>query len=280
MKKPLTLALSLVMAFSLAACGTKPAEQAAPAPSNGAAPAKEVTLKVGATAVPHAEILNSVKDKLKAEGVNLEVKEFTDYVQPNVQVFEKQLDANFFQHTPYLDDQNKAKGMNLVKVTGVHIEPFGAYSQKIKKADELQDGATVAIPNDPSNSGRALSLLEKNGLIKLKDGAGISGTVKDIVENKKNLKIKELEAAMLPRVLPEVDLALINTNYALEAKLNPTKDALFIEDSNSPYVNNLVARPDNKDSEAMQKLAKALNSPEVRKFIEDKYQGAVVPAFK
>ncbi|AEI42005.1 MetQ/NlpA family ABC transporter substrate-binding protein [Paenibacillus mucilaginosus] len=280
MKKPLTLALSLVMAFSLAACGTKPAEQAAPAPSNGAAPAKEVTLKVGATAVPHAEILNSVKDKLKAEGVNLEVKEFTDYVQPNVQVFEKQLDANFFQHTPYLDDQNKAKGMNLVKVTGVHIEPFGAYSQKIKKADELQDGATVAIPNDPSNSGRALALLEKNGLIKLKDGAGISGTVKDIVENKKNLKIKELEAAMLPRVLPEVDLALINTNYALEAKLNPTKDALFIEDSNSPYVNNLVSRPDNKDSEAMQKLAKALNSPEVRKFIEDKYQGAVVPAFK
>ncbi|AFH60438.1 MetQ/NlpA family ABC transporter substrate-binding protein [Paenibacillus caseinilyticus] len=280
MKKPLTLALSLVMAFSLAACGTKPAEQAAPAPSNGAAPAKEVTLKVGATAVPHAEILNSVKDKLKAEGVNLEVKEFTDYVQPNVQVFEKQLDANFFQHTPYLDDQNKAKGMNLVKVTGVHIEPFGAYSQKIKKADELKDGAIVAIPNDPSNSGRALALLEKNGLIKLKDSAGISGTVKDIVENKKNLKIEELEAAMLPRVLPEVDLALINTNYALEAKLNPTKDALFIEDSNSPYVNNLVARPDNKDSEAMQKLAKALNSPEVRKFIEDKYQGAVVPAFK
>ncbi|WP_426451856.1 MetQ/NlpA family ABC transporter substrate-binding protein [Paenibacillus sp. S-38] len=281
MKKPLTLALSLVMAFSLAACGSKPAEQAAPAPSNGsAAPAKEVTLKVGATAVPHAEILNSIKDKLKAEGVNLEVKEFTDYVQPNVQVFEKQLDANFFQHTPYLDDQNKAKGMNLVKVVGVHIEPFGAYSQKIKKADELKDGATVAIPNDPSNSGRALALLEKNGLIKLKEGAGISGTVKDIVENKKNLKIRELEAAMLPRVLPEVDLALINTNYALEAKLNPTKDALFIEDSNSPYVNLLVARPDNKDSEAIQKLAKALNSPEVRKFIEDKYQGAVVPAFK
>ncbi|MCZ8522503.1 MULTISPECIES: MetQ/NlpA family ABC transporter substrate-binding protein [Paenibacillus] len=282
MNKPLTIALSLVMAFSLAACGKKEAAPTAPADNaGGAAPAKQaVTLKVGATAVPHAEILNSLKDKLKAEGVNLEVKEFTDYVQPNVQVFEKQLDANFFQHMPYLDDQNKSKKMDLVKVVGVHIEPFGAYSQKIKKADELKDGATVAIPNDPSNSGRALALLEKNGLIKLKDGAGISGTVKDIVENKKNLKIRELEAAMLPRVLPEVDLALINTNYALEAKLNPTKDALFIEDSNSPYVNLLVARPDNKDSEAIQKLAKALNSPEARKFIEEKYQGAVVPAFK
>ncbi|MCZ8514157.1 MetQ/NlpA family ABC transporter substrate-binding protein [Paenibacillus filicis] len=283
MKKIIVTALSAVLALSLAACGTKPSAQApTQQPANGAAGGsqpKEVTLKVGATAVPHAEILNSVKAKLKEQGVNLEVKEFTDYVQPNVQVAEKQLDANFFQHTPYLEQQNKDKNFNLVKVTGVHIEPFGAYSQKIKKVDELKDGATVAIPNDPSNGGRALALLAKNNLIKLKDGVGVNGTVKDIVENKKNLKIKELEAAMLPRVLGEVDLALINTNYALEAKLSPTKDALFIEDKNSPYVNILVARPDNKDSEAMQKLAKALNSDDVKKFIEDKYKGAVLPAF-
>ncbi|WP_010493955.1 MetQ/NlpA family ABC transporter substrate-binding protein [Paenibacillus elgii] len=283
MKKMMITALSVVMAFSLAACGSKPAPESAASQTGGATPApekKEVTLKVGATASPHAEILNSVKAKLKEQGVNLEVKEFTDYVQPNVQVFEKQLDANFFQHTPYLEQFNKDKSMNLVTVTGVHIEPFGGYSQKIKKIDELKDGATVAIPSDPSNGGRALALLEKNNLIKLKEGVGVKGTVRDVVENKKNLKFKELEAAMLPRTLGEVDLALINTNYALEAKLVPTKDALFIESNDSPYVNILVSRPDNKDSDAMQKLAKALTSEDVKKFIEDKYKGAVVPAFK
>lgn len=276
--KKMILATALMLA--LTACGNKPAapSPSASAPATGASN-KEVTLKVGATAVPHAEILNFVKPMLKEQGVNLEVTEFTDYVQPNVQVNEKQLDANFFQHTPYLDDFNKKNNMSLVKVTGVHIEPFGAYSKKIKSISELKDGATVAIPNDATNGGRALALLEKNGLIKLKDGVGISGMVHDIVENKKNLKFKELEAAMLPRTLDEVDLALINTNYALQANLVPNKDALFIEDKNSPYVNILVARADNKDSEAMQKLVKALNSPETKKFIEDKYKGAIVPAF-
>ncbi|GAX91484.1 MetQ/NlpA family ABC transporter substrate-binding protein [Effusibacillus lacus] len=277
MKKWLVPLLSLTLAFSLSACGKKENAET-PAPAAGG-DKKEVTLKVGATAVPHAEILKFVAPKLKEQGVTLEVKEFNDYVQPNIQVFEKQLDANFFQHVPYLEQENKDRKMNLVKVTGVHIEPFGIYSQKIKKLEELKDGATVAIPNDPTNGGRALALLAKNNLIKLKDGVGIKGTVKDIVENKKNLKIKEVEAAMLPRVLGEVDLALINTNFALQAKLVPTKDALAIEDKESPYVNILVARPDNKDSEAIQKLAKALNTPEVKKFIEDKYQGAVVPAF-
>ncbi|WP_019534993.1 MetQ/NlpA family ABC transporter substrate-binding protein [Paenibacillus ginsengihumi] len=281
MKKMATVALSIVLAVSLAACGQKPAEQPS-GQQNGAAPAdnKEVTLKVGATAKPHAEILNAIKPKLKEEGVNLEVKEFTDYVQPNVQVFEKQLDANFFQHRPYLEQMNKDKSMDLVEVVGVHIEPFGAYSKKIKSVDELKDGAVVAVPNDPSNSARALLLLEKNGLIKLKEDVGVNGTVKDIVENKKNLEIRELEAAMLPRVLDEVDLALINTNYALEAGLVPTKDALFIEDSNSPYVNILVSRPDNKDSEAMQKLANALTSEDVKTFIKNTYNDAVVPAFE
>lgn len=281
MKKMATVALSIVLAVSLAACGQKPAEQPS-GQQSGAAPAenKEVTLKVGATAKPHAEILNAIKPKLKEEGVNLEVKEFTEYVQPNVQVFEKQLDANFFQHRPYLEQMNKDKSMDLVEVVGVHIEPFGAYSKKIKSVDELKDGAVVAVPSDPSNSARALLLLEKNGLIKLKEDVGVNGTVKDIVENKKNLEIKELEAAMLPRVLDEVDLALINTNYALEAGLVPMKDALFIEDSNSPYVNILVSRPDNKDSEAMQKLAKALTSEDVKTFIKNTYNDAVVPAFE
>ncbi|MDQ1912845.1 MetQ/NlpA family ABC transporter substrate-binding protein [Paenibacillus sp. GD4] len=280
MKKVVTTALSIVLALSLSACGTK--QEASSGSSNAAAPApaaKEVTLKVGATAVPHAEILKFVQPKLKEQGVNLEIKEFTDYVQPNVQVFEKQLDANFFQHIPYMEQFNQDKNMNLVKAAGVHIEPFGAYSQKIKKVDELKEGATVAIPSDPSNGGRALALLEKNSLIKLKEGVGVKGTVKDIVDNPKKLKIKELEAAMLPRALGEVDLALINTNYALEAKLSPTKDALFIEDKNSPYVNILTARPDNKDSEAMQKLVKALNSDDVKNFIKEKYKDAVIAAF-
>jgi len=279
MKKVVGTLLSAVLAFSLAACG----KENVPSPSAGGEQGgaqQEVTLKVGASPVPHAEILKFIQPKLKEQGVNLEIKEFTDYVQPNVQVNEKQLDANFFQHKPYLEQFNKDQNMTLVEVVPVHIEPFGAYSKKIKKVDELADGATVALPNDPTNLGRALALLEKNGLIKLKEGAGISGTVKDVVENKKNLQFKEVEAAMLPRVLEEVDLALINTNYALEAKLVPTKDALFIEDKESPYANYLVARPDNKESEAIQKLAKALNTPEVKTFIEQQYKGAVVPAFE
>ncbi|MFY0544533.1 MetQ/NlpA family ABC transporter substrate-binding protein [Brevibacillus sp. H7] len=283
MKKVIVSVLSAVLAFSLAACGKS---ETAPAPSAGGeggaqgGAQQEVTLKVATMPVPHAEILKFIQPKLKEQGVNLEIKEFSDYVQPNVQVFEKQMDVNFFQHIPYLKQFNKDQNMDLVEVVPVHIEPFGAYSKKIKSVDELAEGATIAVPNDPTNLGRALALLEKNGVIKLKEGAGINGTVKDIVENKKNVKFKEVEAAMLPRVLEEVDLALINTNYALEAKLVPTKDAIFIEDKDSPYANYLVARPDNKDSEAVQKLAKALNTPEVKKFIEEKYQGAVVPAFE
>lgn len=273
MKKMAMPVVALLLLISLAACGNNDNNTA----GNNAAGVMK--LVVGATAVPHAEILKFVQPILKEQGVELEIKEFTDYVQPNVQVFEKQLDANFFQHTPYLEQMNADKGMDLVKVAGVHIEPFGAYSRKITSADALSDGAVVAIPNDPSNAGRALALMEKNGLIKMKEGVGISGTVKDITENKKNLEIRELEAAMLPRVLDEVEMALINTNYALEADLNPTKDALFIEGNESPYVNILVARPDNKDSEAMKKLAEALNSPELKTFIVDKYKGAVIAAF-
>jgi D-methionine transport system substrate-binding protein len=237
------------------------------------------SISVAATAVPHAEILEFIKPALAKDGVELKVKVFTDYVQPNVQVAEGRLDANFFQHQPYLDEFNASRGTQLVSIAGVHVEPFGAYSSKIKTLAELPEGAQVVIPNDATNGGRALLLLQKAGVIKLKDGAGITATVKDIAENPKAIKVRELEAATLPRVLAQVDLALINTNYALEAGLNPTKDALVIEGADSPYVNILVTTAEKKDNTALQKLAKALHSAEVKQFIADKYQGAVVPAF-
>lgn len=241
--------------------------------------AENVKLTVAASPVPHAEILEALKPTLAKQGVDLQIKVFNDYVLPNTQVEEKQLDANFFQHIPYLDKFNKDRGTHLVVASKpVHIEPFAAYSSKYKKVADLPQGATVAIPNDPTNAGRALLLLDQGGLIKLKDRKNIYPTTKDIVSNPKNIKIKELEAATLPRVLNQVDIALINANYALEAKLNPKRDALFTE-TTSPYANLLVARPDNKDSVAMKKLAAALNSPEAKKFIESKYQGAVIPAF-
>ncbi|MDY7220014.1 MetQ/NlpA family ABC transporter substrate-binding protein [Denitrificimonas sp. JX-1] len=236
-------------------------------------------LQVAATPVPHAEILEFLKPTLSEQGVELDVKVFTDYVQPNVQVAEKRLDANFFQHQPYLDEFNKTKGTTLVSVAGVHIEPFGAYSSKVTQLDDLKQGANVVIPNDATNGGRALLLLQAAGVLTLKEDAGITATPRDIADNPKNVKVRELEAATLPRVLNQVDLALINTNYALEAGLNPSEDALAIEGADSPYVNILVTREDNKDSEAVQKLVKALRSDATKDFINEKYQGAVVPVF-
>lgn len=250
---------------------------AAAATFSGAVSAEE--LSVAATPVPHAEILEFVKPKLAEQDVELDVKVFTDYVQPNVQVDQKRMDANFFQHQPYLDEFNDGKGTNLVSVTGVHVEPFGAYSSKIDSLEELEDGATVAIPNDPTNGGRALLLLQEAGLITLKDESKITATPRDIADNPKNLEFKELEAATLPRILNQVDLALINTNYALEAGLNPTDDALVIEGAESPYVNILVVHEDRADEEAIRKLADALTSEDVKRFIEENYEGAVVPAF-
>ena len=236
-------------------------------------------LVVASTPVPHAEILDLIKPTLAKEGVDLEIKVFTDYVQPNVQLAQKHLDANYFQTKPYLDSFNKGKGTDLETVIGVHVEPFGGYSKKYKSLAELPDGATIAIPNEGSNSGRALILLQKAGLIELKDPTNAVSTPRDIAKNPHNFKFKELESAMLPRVLDQVDLDMINTNYALDAGLKPSKDALIIEGADSPYVNFLVARPDNKDSAAIQKLAKALTSPEVKAFIAKKYDGAVFPAF-
>jgi D-methionine transport system substrate-binding protein len=265
------LVLGLVaLAFSgmaLVACGPK--EPKASAPN---------TLTVAATAIPHAEVLEFIKPKLAAEGLNLEIKVFNDYVQPNTQVAEKHIDVNYFQTLPYLNDFNRDKGTNLVTIVGVHVEPIGAYSSKWKSIAEVPNGATVAIPNDASTEARSLLLLAKNGVITLKNQTDLA-TLKDITSNPKNLKFKELEAPALPRILNQVDLAVINTNYALDAKLNPSKDALIAEDKTSPYVNYLVGRPDNKDDPRVKKLAAALTSPDVKAFLEKKYAGAVVPAF-
>ena len=237
------------------------------------------TLTVAATAVPHAEILEAVKPALAAEGVELKIKVFTDYVQPNVQVAEKRIDANYFQTKQYLEEFNRNRGTHLVALEDVHVEPLGLYSRKVKTLAELADGANVALPNDPSNTGRALLLLQRAKLITLKDPANPVSTLKDVATNPKNLTFRELEAATLPRVLGQVDAAVINTNYALDAKLDPSKDALAIEDADTPYVNVLVARDDNRDAPAVKKLAAALHSAAVKEFIKNKYRGAVVPAF-
>ncbi|MHC6218083.1 MetQ/NlpA family ABC transporter substrate-binding protein [Stenotrophomonas acidaminiphila] len=257
--------LAAAAVLALAACG-KPATD-------------ESRLVVAATAVPHAEILQVVKPILEKQGVTLDVRVFNDYVQPNDQLVQKQVDANYFQTEPYLDAYNRDRKTQLVTVVGVHIEPFGAYSRRVKSLAELPAGADVVIPNDPSNNSRALILLDKAGVIKLKDPSNALSTQRDIIDNPKQLKFRELDSAMLPRVLDQVDLALINTNYALDAGLEPTRDALAIESKDSPYVNFLVARPDSRDDPRVQKLAKALTGPEVKAFIQSKYQGAVLPAF-
>ena len=233
-------------------------------------------LKIGATPVPHAEILEFAKPILAKEGVNLEIIEFNDYVQPNLATDDGSIDANYFQHKPYLDSFNKDHNLNLVSVAAIHIEPIGLYSKKIKNIDQLKDGATIAIPNDPTNCGRALILLANKGLIKLKDINNVSSTVFDIVENKKNLKFVELEAAILPRSISDVDAAVINTNFAIPANLNPLKDAIILEGADSPYANIIATREDNTQNEYLQKLVKFLQSQEAKDFINNKYNGAIV----
>jgi D-methionine transport system substrate-binding protein len=278
MKKIIALILAIsITIVGAVGCSVKPIEQ-----TTGAVPTeapKVTVIKVGATPIPHAELLNFVKPLLEKENIKLEIIEFQDYVQPNTALVDNELDANFFQHQPYLDSFNKEKNQNLVSAGSVHVEPLGLYSKSIKNISELKDGAEIAIPNDPSNASRALLLLQSNGILKLKDGGSITSTEKDIVENLKNLKIILAEAAQLPRVLEDVDAAIINTNYALPANLNPVKDALIIEGKDSPYANNIVVRNGDQERAEIKKLVKVLNSPEVKKFIEEKYQGAVVPAF-
>ncbi len=262
-----SLLLSAAAVLMLAACGQGAEKKA------GAAP-----LLVGATAVPHAEILEVVKPILAAEGVPIEIKIFNDYVQPNVQLSEKRLDVNYFQTKPYLDEFNIARGADLLTVAGVHVEPLGIYSKKHTTLAAIPDGAQVVLPNDASNTGRALLLLQGAGLITLRDPANPLQTVRDIATNPKGLKFQEVEAATIPRILPQVDAAVINTNYALDAGLKPKTDALSLEGADSPYVNYLVARPDNQNDPRVQALANALRSQAVKDFIAKKYDGAVIPA--
>ncbi|WP_299549641.1 MetQ/NlpA family ABC transporter substrate-binding protein [uncultured Helicobacter sp.] len=233
---------------------------------------------VGATPEPHAMILEQIKPLLAKDGVEIEIKEFTDYVTPNKSLDDGSLDANFFQHKPYLDSFNKEHKTNLVSVAAVHIEPMGVYSKSIKSLDELKDGDLISLPNDPSNGARALRILEKNALIKLKDGVELV-SVQDIVENPKNLKFKEMDAPQLARALGDVSASVINTNFALLAGLNPLNDALVIEDKDSPYANILVVKAGNENNPNLQKLINALQSEEVRKFIMDTYKGAILPSF-
>lgn len=242
---------------------------------------KKIT--VAASPTPHAEILNGpVKKELEKDGWTLEVKEFTDYVLPNTATEDGEVDANYFQHTPYLDSFNEEKGTHLVSVEGIHFEPFALYPGRTAKLEDLAEGAIVAVPNDTSNEARALLLLQDAGLITLAEDAGITATVRDITDNPLNLEIKELEAAAIPRVLEDVDIAAINGNYALDAGLTPDQ-RLWVEDPEgvgaTTYANILVVKEGNEDSEKTKALAAALTSDTTRDYINDTYDGAVVPVF-
>ena len=258
---------------------TTPAETA---PAETASSEGAVTLKVGASPTPHAEILAVVKDLLAEEGITLEIVEFTDYIQPNLAVEEGEIDANYFQHITYMNNFNAENGTHLASVAEIHYEPFGLYAGTTASLDELQDGATIGVPNDPTNGGRALLLLQEQGLITLKEDVGLEPTVLDIAENPHNYQIEELEAAQLPRSLDSLDLAVINGNYAIQAGLN-VADALAIESAEgtagTAYVNVLAVAEDRVDDPAIQALADALKSDEVKTFIDETYGGAVVAVF-
>ncbi len=278
-RRTLVFGLSAFAAVTLAACGYQETpEQAVEEVVD------DTVITVGASPTPHAEILNGpVKELLEAQGYTLEVVEFTDYVLPNTALEEGELDANYFQHTPYLESFNEENGTHLAAVTDVHYEPFALFSNKIANVTELSDGATVAVPNDTTNEARALLLLEQEGLIKLKDDAGVTATTQDIVENPKNIQFEEIEAANLPNVLPDVDLAAINGNYAISAGLS-LDDALATESADSlgatTYANVLVVREGEQNEPKIIALADALTSPETYEYINATYDGAVVPTFE
>lgn len=240
---------------------------------------EKATLKVGASSVPHAEILEFIAPDLEEDGVKLEIMISTDGIQTNQQTSDGDLDANFFQHTPYLEQVNEDSGLDLVVVEGIHIEPFGVYSKEIDSIDNLSEGAQIAVPNNPSNFSRTLLLFAEHGIIELNDAKSGDFLLEDITRNDKNLEFIPVNPPLLVHSLDDVEASAINTNYALEADLKPLEDSLIIEGLDSPYVNVLVARPDNKDSELIQKLADALTTEKVREFILDNYEGAVVPAF-
>ena len=278
MKKKL-LAVALIGALavsSLSGCGKKSAN------AKGKDKKEEIkTIKIAATPIPHAEILNEAKKILKDKGYELKVTEFEDYVQPNEVVESGEYDANYFQHVPYLDSFNDEKGTHLVDAGDIHYEPFGIYPGKKKSLDDVEKGDRIAIPNDTTNEARALLLLEANGLIKLKEGAGLTATVNDIEENPKEIKFDELESAQVARVVGEDEFVVLNGNYALEAGYVVSKDALAYEASDSEaaktYVNIIAVKEGNENNEGIKELVKVLKSDEIKKFINDKYEGAVIP---
>lgn len=268
--------LAALSIFALASCGGN--DEAAENDN-----AESTTIKVGASVTPHAEILEAAKPLLEEQGYTLEIVEFNDYVQPNLNVDSGELDANYFQHKPYMDEFNEENDTNLVAVAAIHYEPFGLYPGKTATVEELADGASIAIPNDGTNEARALLLLQQEGLITLSEDAGLSATKVDIAENPKNLDIKEIEAAQLARSLSDVDMAVINGNYAIEAGLVVGTDAIATEDADSiaaeTYANVVAVKAGNEENEAIKALVEALQSDEVKQFMEETYNGAVIPMF-
>lgn len=252
---------------------------AAAATLAGAALAQDKPIKVGVTAGPHAQIFEQVKKVAERDGLKIQVVEFSDYVQPNAALAAGDLDANSYQHKPYLDQQVKDRGYKLVSAAYTVNFPIGIYSKKVKSLKDLKDGARFGIPNDPTNGGRVLLVLQDQGLIKLKPGAGLKATPLDVVENPKKIRFVELDAAQLPRSLDDLDASAINTNYAIPAGLNPGKDAIAQEGAKSPYVNIIAVREQDKDKPWVAKLVKAYHSDEVRKFVQTEFKGAVVPGF-
>lgn len=289
MKKALSVLLLAALSLSVfAGCASKDAASSAASSSSSASSAAASSasstgalkvIKVGASPTPHSEILAVAKEVLKEQGYDLQVKEFSDYVLPNTALENKELDANYFQHQPYLDDFNKKQGTHIVSAGAIHYEPFGLYAGKTKSLSDIKDGATIAVPNDTTNEARALLLLQDQKLIKLKDNAGIEATQKDIVENKKNLKFKEIEAAQLVRSLQDVDFAIINGNYAIQGGLK-VSDALATESKDSvaakTYANIIAVRKGDENRDDIKALVSALKSDKVKKFIQEKYNGSVV----
>ncbi|MFQ3544782.1 MetQ/NlpA family ABC transporter substrate-binding protein [Halobacillus rhizosphaerae] len=277
MKKLLTGVMAAMFIFVLAACGSSDEEDSA---SDGSGDDNKV-ITVGATSVPHAEVLEKAKPLLKEKGITLKIEEYQDYILPNKDLAEGRIDANYFQHIPYLKAQEKENGYDFVNLGGIHIEPMGIYSKNIDSKDDIKDGTTVIMSRSVADHGRILSLLEREGLIKLdEDVDKVDATVDDIVKNPKNLKFDDgVEAAFLPETYKREEDALvaINTNYAIEADLNPSEDALILEGADSPYVNVIAAQSKDKDSKALQTLVDVLHSDDIQNFIKEKYDGAVVP---
>ncbi len=285
LKKILGLGILSVAFASLAACSSGEDAATASSSSSAAASSSEAAtpLIIGASSTPHAEILEQVKDDLAAEGYDLQIKVFDDYILPNTALSDGDLDANFIQHAPYLENFNKEHGTDIVPVGNIHFEPLGIYPGKSASLEEIPDGGQVSIPNDATNGARALLLLESAGLIKLKDGVDITATSNDIAENPKNLEIVELEPSQIARAVQDVDVAVLNGNYALEAGFSVEKDALTTEDKDSKaaqtYANIIAVRAGDEDNAAIKALLAAVQSDKIKDYINDTYKGAVIPVF-